>query len=66
VAHHEPGQVLGLDRFEIDALLKRNDVTEYALAHEDLDADVSNLKEFLRFLLSKAAEPFSKNSFYQV
>jgi predicted HTH domain antitoxin len=47
LTHHELGQVLGLDRFETDALLKRNDVTEYSLTHEDIDADVSSLKEFL-------------------
>src|SRR5439155_19048931 len=47
LTHHEIGQVLGLDRFETDALLKRNDVTEYSLTHEDIDADVSSLKEFL-------------------
>ena len=29
------------------ALLKRNDVTEYSLTHEDIDADVESLKEFL-------------------
>ncbi len=43
LTHHEFGQVLGLDRFETDALLKRNDVTEYALTREDIDADVSSL-----------------------
>ncbi len=47
LTHHVLGQVLGLDRFETDALLKRNDVTEYSLTHEDIDADVSSLKEFL-------------------
>ncbi len=47
LTHHELEQVLGLDRFETDALLKRNDVTEYSLTHEDLDTDVSSLKEFL-------------------
>ncbi|MGO9464385.1 MAG: UPF0175 family protein [Isosphaeraceae bacterium] len=47
LTHHELGQVLGLDRFETDALLKRNDVTEYSLTHEDIDADVSSLREFL-------------------
>jgi predicted HTH domain antitoxin len=47
LTHHELGQMLGLDRFETDALLKRNDVTEYSLTHEDIDADVSSLKEFL-------------------
>ncbi len=48
LTHHELGQVLSIDRFETDALLKRNDVTEYSLTHEDIDADVSSLKEFLR------------------
>jgi predicted HTH domain antitoxin len=47
LSHHELGQVLGLDRFETDALLKRNEVTEYSLTHEDIDADVNSLKEFL-------------------
>lgn len=47
LTHHELGQVLGLDRFETDALLKRNDVTEFSLTHEDIDADVSSLREFL-------------------
>jgi predicted HTH domain antitoxin len=47
LTHHELGQALGLDRFETDALLKRNDVTEYSLTHEDIDADVNSLKEFL-------------------
>jgi predicted HTH domain antitoxin len=48
LTHHQLGQVLGLDRFETDALLKRNDVNEYSLTHEDIDADVRSLKEFLR------------------
>jgi predicted HTH domain antitoxin len=47
LTHHQLGQVLGLDRFETDALLKRNGVTEYSLTHDDVDADVSSLKEFL-------------------
>ncbi len=47
LTHHELGQVLGLDRFETDALLKRNGVTEYSLTHEDIDADVRSLKEYL-------------------
>jgi predicted HTH domain antitoxin len=46
LTHHVLGQVLGLDRFETDALLKRNEVTEYSLTHEDIDADVRSLKEF--------------------
>jgi predicted HTH domain antitoxin len=47
LTHHEVGQELGLDRFETDALLKRNQVTEYSLSHEDIDADVNSLKQFL-------------------
>jgi predicted HTH domain antitoxin len=47
LTHHALGQVLGLDRFETDALLKRNDVTEYSLTNEDIDADVRSLKELL-------------------
>lgn len=47
LTHHELGRELGLDRFETDALLKRNEVTEYSLSHEDIEADISSLKEFL-------------------
>jgi predicted HTH domain antitoxin len=47
LTHHELGQVLGLDRFETDALLKRNDVAEFSLTNEDVDADVASLKELL-------------------
>jgi predicted HTH domain antitoxin len=47
LTHHELGQTLGLDRFETDALLKRNGVTEYALTHKEIDADVNSLKELL-------------------
>lgn len=44
----ELGHVLGLDRFETDALLKQHDVTEYALTHNDVDADVRSLREPVR------------------
>jgi hypothetical protein len=37
--------MLGLDRFETDALLKRNNVTEYSLTDEEIDADVVKLRE---------------------
>jgi predicted HTH domain antitoxin len=47
LTHHELGQELGIDRFATDALLKRNEVTEYSLTHEDIDADVNSLKDFL-------------------
>jgi hypothetical protein len=47
LTHHGLGQSLGLDRFETDALLKRRHVTEQSLTHEDVDADVRSLDEFL-------------------
>ena len=47
MTHHELGLILGFDRFETDALLKRNGVTEYALTHEEIDADVNSLKGLL-------------------
>ena len=36
LTHHDLGQVLGLDRFETDALLKRNDVTVLAITGNGL------------------------------
>jgi predicted HTH domain antitoxin len=47
LTHFDLGRVLGLDRFETDALLKRHQVAEYSPAHEDVDADVESLKELL-------------------
>jgi predicted HTH domain antitoxin len=47
LSHCELGQSLGLDRFETDALLKRHQVTEHALTHEDVDADVNSVDELL-------------------
>jgi predicted HTH domain antitoxin len=47
LSHHDLGQSLGLDRFETDALLKRHKVTEHALTHEEVDADVKSLNELL-------------------
>ena len=47
LSHYELGQSLGLDRFETDGILKRHQVTERALTHEDVDADVESLNELL-------------------
>lgn len=47
LTHFDLGQVLTLDRFETDALLKRHGVAEYSPTHEDVDADVESLKELL-------------------
>jgi predicted HTH domain antitoxin len=47
LTHYDLGKSLGLDRFETDALLKRHEVTEHALTHEDVDADVKRVNELL-------------------
>src|SRR5262249_44896897 len=44
LTHFDLGQVLGLDRFETDALLKRHGVAEHSPTHEDVDADVESLR----------------------
>jgi len=47
LSHYDLGQSLGLDRFETDALLKRHKVTEHALTHQDVDADVKSINGLL-------------------
>lgn len=47
LTHYELSQVLGLDRFEADALLKRHHVTEGSLTMEDLEADKRTLERLL-------------------
>jgi len=47
LSHYELGQSLGLDRVETDALLKRHNVTEHALTHQDVDADAEGLNKLL-------------------
>lgn len=47
LTHHELGESLGLDRFETDGVLKRHQVTEQSLSHEEIDADVASLEQFL-------------------
>lgn len=39
LSHFELSQILGLDRFETDAYLKRHHVFEGSLTMEDLEAD---------------------------
>ncbi len=39
LSHYELSRVLGLDRFETDAYLKRHNVFEGSLTMEDLEAD---------------------------
>jgi hypothetical protein len=47
LSHHSLGQTLGLDRFETDALLKRHEVTEQSLTHQDVDADIARIEQLL-------------------
>ncbi len=47
LTHRELGEALGLDRFETDGVLKRHQVTEQSLTHEEIDADVASIEEFL-------------------
>ncbi|MGA2699793.1 MAG: UPF0175 family protein [Isosphaeraceae bacterium] len=47
VCHYDLGLALGLDRFETDALLKRHQVTEQSLGHQDVDADVRSINDLL-------------------
>lgn len=45
LSHYELSRVLGLDRFETDAYLKRRNVFEGSLTMTDIDADRKTLKE---------------------
>lgn len=47
LTHFGLSEVLGLDSFETDALLKRHQVTEFSPTHEDVDADIESLKDLL-------------------
>ena len=47
LSHAQLGQALGLDRFETDALLKRHKVSEHALTHSDVDADVQSINDLI-------------------
>lgn len=47
LSHYELGRVLGLDRFETDAYLKRHDVVEGSLTMEDLNAQGETLDRVL-------------------
>jgi predicted HTH domain antitoxin len=47
VSHYDLGLALGLDRFETDALLKRHQVAEQSLRHQDVDADVRSINDLL-------------------
>jgi len=47
LTHFALGEMLGLDRFETDVLLKRHEVAEHSPTHEDVDADVGSLENLL-------------------
>jgi hypothetical protein len=47
LAHADLGRALGLDRFETDALLKRNQVASGGLTLADLEADRATLDKIL-------------------
>lgn len=47
LSHAELGEVLGLDRFETDALLKRHQVWDHSLGHDEVDADLRSIDELL-------------------
>ena len=45
LSHYELSRILGLDRFETDAYLKRHNVFEGSLTLGDLEADRDTLRE---------------------
>jgi predicted HTH domain antitoxin len=47
LSHFELSRVLGLDRFETDALLKRHSVLEGSLTMADLEADRQRLEQVM-------------------
>ena len=49
LTHRGLGEALDLDRFETDALLRRHQVLENPLTHEDVDADVRSINELLSY-----------------
>ena len=47
LGHYELSRILGLDRFETDAYLKRHNVFEGSLTAEDLETDLRTLHDLL-------------------
>ena len=47
LSHYELSRILGLDRFETDAYLKRHNVFEGSLTMEDVEADLKTLHDVL-------------------
>jgi hypothetical protein len=46
LSHNELGLALGLDRFEVEALLKKHNVTEDCITSEELLEQVAVLRQF--------------------
>ena len=44
LTHHQASQLLGLTRFEIDALLKERHTFDHAYGMEDLEQDLETLR----------------------
>jgi predicted HTH domain antitoxin len=47
LSHGELAQALGLSRYETDAVLKQHGVTDDVITPEELDAQVTSLREVL-------------------
>ena len=47
LSHYEPSKVLGLDRFETDAYLKRHNIVEGSLTMQDLEEQSRTLDKVL-------------------
>lgn len=47
LSHYELSRVLGIDRPETDAYLKRHNVLEGSLTMDDLDADLQTLRKLI-------------------
>ena len=47
LSHYELSRILGLDRFETDAYLKRHNVFEGSLTMEDIETDLKTLRDVL-------------------
>jgi predicted HTH domain antitoxin len=45
LSHYELSRILGFDRFETDAYLKRHNIFEGSLTQEDLEADFQTLRK---------------------
>lgn len=47
ITHYELSQILGIDRIETDALLKKHNIYEGSLTRDDLEADRQTLERLI-------------------